>query len=75
MEMYLFQVACAALGMLLGYLGVSTYFLSKRCKAAEDRLAGLEMWATGASPIIMGLVGLTGLQGVDVETAQKETKH
>ena len=75
MEMYLFQVACAALGMTLGYLAWSNFSLRTRCKRAEQRLAALELWASGASPIIMGLVGLTGLQSVDIETAQKETKH
>lgn len=74
-EMYAIQVVGAAVGMLLGYLTVSSYSLRKRAKAAEQRLAALEFWVSGAAPIIMGLVGLTGLQSVDIETTQKETKH
>lgn len=73
--LYLIQVAGAFLGMLLGGLVVHNYLLRKRCKAAEDRLANIELWASGASPVIMGLVGLTGLQSVDIEAAQKETRH
>jgi hypothetical protein len=73
--LYLIQVAGAFLGMLLGGLVVHGYLLRKRCKAAEERLTNIEVWASGASPVTMGLVGLTGLQSVDIETAQKETKH
>lgn len=73
--LYLTQVAGALLGMLLGGLVIHGYLLRKRCKAAEDRLANIELWASGASPVIMGLGGLTGLQSVDIETAQKETRH
>ena len=41
-EMYAIQVVGAAVGMLLGYLTVSSYSLRKRAKAAEQRLAALE---------------------------------
>lgn len=75
MEMYLFQVACAALGMTLGYLAVTNFQLRKRCKAAEERLKNLETWASGASPLIMGLIAVTGLTSVDIQQAREETKH
>ena len=73
--LYVIQIACAAVGMLLGFLTVSNILHQKRAAAAEARLANLELWASGASPIIMGLVGLTGLTGVDIDTAESETKH
>lgn len=73
--LYAIQVTAAAVGALLGYLAVSNFILRKRIATSEARLANLELWASGASPIIMGLVAVTGIQGVDIEEAQKVTKH
>jgi cbb3-type cytochrome oxidase subunit 3 len=75
--LYLFQVACAALGMVLGFLIWSVFHARKRAAAAEARLAAVELWASGASPVIMAVVSCIGHEMVQehIENAKSVTKH
>lgn len=63
--------------MVIGFLVVSVFQARKRAAAAEQRLANLELWASGVSPVIMGMVASIGQELVQehIEQTQKETEH